>query len=318
MLKTGFGHGPDGTLDFSFHDLDSWVGLPIPAAYVMLGDDDCGPLVAFTALPPGAGTDGGSGENGPAHGHASDSFRMPLLGEVKMGAWTFGPGQFRLQKGWKPYGEDTIAAGRDGGWEVLMYADRRGVRVRPVRSKPDDPIPYMEVERQFSEWTGWKGDWFGDDPNNPCPPSTLSTSLGAPGNGGVSGSFADTVNWQSVSSGTKVAVGLVGDHVAGPVVVLCETEPGARASSALCLDTEVLRIVYGGSCTIGPKRYGHGDMRVDAAGVRVEPVIAGADGLREVVIIGDRRALASLEPGDGWTAALGDLVNKLGNVHELT
>jgi hypothetical protein len=49
-----------------------------------------------------------------------------------MGPARYGPGEFRFQQGWKPYGADGVAAGPDGGWTVLMFADRRGVRVPGV------------------------------------------------------------------------------------------------------------------------------------------------------------------------------------------
>lgn len=306
MLRTGFTSRPhDGHLDFSFNDLSSWVGMPIPAAFALIGDENRGPLITFTALPPGVSADGDDGQNGPAHGHASDNLRMPLRGTVQMGPWTFGPGEFRLQQGWKAYGSDTIAAGPEGGWELLMFADRRGVRVRPVRSKPDDPIPYMEVERMFSEWTGWKGDWFGDDPATACPPSTFATSLGSPQNGGITNDFGQSPNWLPAGGGSKVAVSLLGDSVCGPVVVVADTAPGLCADEAATYDTEVLRLVYSGSCTIGEQAYGHGDIRIDLA------LGAGENGLQEIVVFGDRRAVARHEASSGWGAALCDIMERL-------
>src|SRR5205823_252902 len=83
---------------------------------------------------------------GTAHGHDSDSWRMSLLGESHMGTATYGPGEFRFQQGGKPYGKDDFAAGPNGGYHLVMFADRRGFRTRPVK-KELEPIIKPQDDR---------------------------------------------------------------------------------------------------------------------------------------------------------------------------
>jgi hypothetical protein len=316
MLRTGFEDRTiaDGTL--SFARSEEWRGLRLPAGYVFLGDDERGPVVRMVTSPPGIALDSEDGKSAPPHGHASDNLRIALRGSLKMGAHVYGPGQFRLQQGWKAYGSDTIAGGADGGWEILIWADRRGMRMRPTRGKPDDPIPYLDVEKDVAAWMGYRSDWFGDDPNMLPAPSRLASTLGVPEGGGLTGSFYDTDEWVDVGDGSRVVVSLMGDDDCGPVVVAVATDPAHTASGELSIGTETFRVAVGGSGTIGTRTYAMGDMRVDEAEAVLPAVVSGAEGLHEIVVIADRRAVGSIVADEGWPARLADILATLSTIDQ--
>src|SRR5260370_25666960 len=148
MMRTSFTEKTLASLSFS--RAEEWGGLVFPAGFEFLGDPERGPVIRMMAMPPGLSTDGEDGKSAPPHGHASDNFRIALRGALRMGARSYGSGEFRLQQGWKPYGPDTVAEGPDGGWEMLMFADRRGMRMRPTRARPDDPVPYLDVGKNVA------------------------------------------------------------------------------------------------------------------------------------------------------------------------
>jgi hypothetical protein len=255
--------------------------------------------------------DGEDGKSAPSHGHASDNFRIALRGVLKMGPRHYGPGEFRLQQGWKPYGSDTVAEGPEGGWEILMFADRRGMRMRPVRSRPGDPVPYLDVEKNVAEWMNYRSDWFGDDPGATCPASQLASTLGTPVGGGISGSFADTRNWRPAGEESRFSVTLMGDATAGPVVVTAWTGPNACTAGQAEIQTETFRLVAGGECTIGGVAHGIGDMSVIPSRASAGRVVAGDHGLQEIVVYGDRRQLGSLAAEEGWPRDLKEVAGEL-------
>lgn len=310
MLRTGFKQTAlSGPLGFS--RAEEWEGILLPAGFAFLGDDERGPVIRMMALPPGLSTDGEDGKSAPPHGHASDNFRIALRGSLKMGVHSYGPGEFRLQQGWKAYGSDTVAEGPDGGWEMLMFADRRGMRMRPTRTRPDDPIPYLDVEKDVAAWMGYHSDWFGDEPGATCLLSQLVSTLGSPVRGGITGSFADPSNWLPATEGSRVAVTLMGDAERGPVVVMACTEPSACAAGRGRIQTETFRLVVDGQCEIGEMTYRIGDMRIDQAGAATERVVAGEGGLKEIIVYGDRREIPSLEIAEGWPCELPGIVDGL-------
>jgi hypothetical protein len=309
MMRTSFAKEQLPSLGFA--QAHRWGGLLFPAGFAFLGDPECGPVLRVMAMPPGVSTDGEDGKSAPPHGHASDNFRIALRGVLKMGQRRYGPGEFRLQQGWKPYGSDTVAEGPDGGWEMLMFADRRGMRMRPVRSRPGDPVPYLDVEKSVAEWMDYRSDWFGDDPGATCPASRLASTLGTPAGGGISGSFADTRNWRRAGEESRVSVTLMGDATAGPVVATACTGPNVCAAGPAEIPTETFRLIVGGECTIGGVARGIGDMSVVPSGASAGRVVAGDRGLHEVVVYGDRRELGSLAAADGWPRDVPEIVGQL-------
>jgi len=89
---------------------------------VMVGDECCGPFVALSYVEP---TD----VQMPlcfAHAHASDNWRISVRGTTNMGRDTYEHGQFRFHDGGVPYASDNFAWGPEGGYGIIVFADRRG------------------------------------------------------------------------------------------------------------------------------------------------------------------------------------------------
>ncbi len=102
----------------------------------------------------------------------------------------------------------------------------------------------------------------------------------------------------------------------GPVVLLLRTPAAQVAAPACTFGTEGFRLVVGGSYTLDGQERTMGDMRFQAADTPWERVVAGPDGLDEVVILGDRRAASpralDTEPGaPTWPEEFDALVDSL-------
>lgn len=293
----GTGRVGDGHVDFSFRAPEHWLNapssasarvgkLPVNSSALVLGDDEVGPVLMFFRLDAGINP-----PNAPRHGHASDNFRISLLGELPMGRESYGPGQFRLQQGWAPYASDNYAQGPEGGWTALMFADQRGTRVRPV---PADGPELTDANAKVAEWIGIRGDLVSTEPADQPGPSAMVTTLdGVRKAAHINADFEGADDWLAVGEHARAVAALMGDPEKGPFMLLATVSPGGRALSSCACDTEVFRLVVRGSCTIGADRYEAGDMRVDVAGGRFGDVVAGPDGLDEVVVVADRRAIVA-------------------------
>jgi hypothetical protein len=308
--------GGDGFTNLSFRRPDEWASMPMPApseagpaaspvrsTAVLFGDGATGPVLLLLHLLPGAALPAAG-----AHGHASDTWRMPVAGTLAMGPDTYGPGDFRFQPGWKPYASDNLATGPDGGWTALLFGDRRGMRVRPVHA---DGPPISPLDRAAGEWLRIGGDLVSEDPDDAPGPSTLSTTLSdRPGRARVNGSLGETADWFQLDEGA-LAAGLLGHPVSGPLLLLARINDGGRPLGSYTFGTEVLRLVVRGSCRIGEDWYGPGDLRAEHAG-SCGPALAGDGGVDEVVVIADRRTVRPGAVRDAvWSAALNTLTADL-------
>ena len=281
--------------------------------FVPIGDATSGPVLALTALPPGKVQ-----PPSIAHAHASDNFRLSILGDFEMGREHYGPGEFRFQQGWRPYPSDNNSQGPEGGWQIVMFGDRRGARMRPVQI--DDPSIEALVKsahRVLAGAYGLTGDVISDDPHDTAGPSALISTLGPTSNSGkLNGSFEDSDRWLDVAPGTRASVTLLGHRERGPVVVLVASEPGAIAMGRYCVGTEAFHMIVSGSCQIGKGRYETGDMRVQHAGRWCDRIVAGGEGLWELVVLGDRRYTQPATESEPWSTTLfsliADLQNELG------
>jgi hypothetical protein len=301
--------GGDGYSELSFREPDRWwsmstsntasrvAGTALNSGGILLGDDETGPAVLLLALGPGV-----TPPDAPAHMHASDNWRMSLLGNLPMGPDRYDPGEFRFQEGWKPYASDNYAHGPDGGWTLLVFGDRRGMRVRHVRHEGPDITP---MDRLLAEWMGVRGDLVSNDPADTAGPAALATTLDEFRRGArLNASFADTEHWMSFD-GLDVMAGAIGERETGPVIVLAKVAAGRPGLSGAAFDCDVLRVVASGSCVLDGKEYVAGDMRVQSAGVPLGDVTAGPDGADEVIIIADRRRLDPTVARDSvWIDAL--------------
>ncbi len=281
------------------------ANTPFDTTALLLGDETKGPLLLFLSVEPGF-----SPPDSPAHGHASDNFRLSARGVLPMGPEKYGPGEFRFQRGWKPYPSDNYAHGPDGGWSMLCFADRRGVKTRYV--SPSAPT-HAAGDAKFAAWLGIKGDLESDDPADAPGSSALVTNVGQLRKPFLNGSFAASSDWPAVNEFTNVAGALMGDPSCGPMIVLASTKPGGWAASEFSVDTELFHLVVRGRCSIGGVSQRCGDMWVQRPGSSVGPVIAGPEGVDELIILGDRRGSLPrfVDQAQGWPKEIAPLMGEL-------
>ena len=301
-------------VELSFRALEGWTSFfngAFSTNFVTAGDQLTGPALGLVAYAPG------EFPKGPPHSHATDSLRLCLRGEYGIARTSYRPGDFRFQKGWVPYVDERF--GVDGNWVLIMAGDRRGSRARPVDEELANSEMEMMIRQMSKSLTTSFGievdDWISDDPADTAGPSALVGTIGAPtASGKIDGSFADRDKWAAVGAGTRAAVTLLGAPHTGPVVVLSSTEPNERASARCAFDTEIVRMVVRGGCTIGDRSYEPGDIRIQLAGTWCDDVVAGPDGVDQLVVVGDRRhASATVDPAlEGqWPAGLASTVAQL-------
>jgi hypothetical protein len=272
---------------------------------LMIGDEDAGPTVSLLSAAPGSML-----PVSPAHAHASDSFRIALKGHIHMDPDVYGPGEFRFQEGWRVYpGHGDVSFGPEGQWEIIVMGDSRGQKMRPAVDF--EPNPENELLKSIARDFETVGDVLSDDPAMGAGPSAIASTL-APKlrMGKLNGSYSDSAKWEEVAPGVRAAVAVMGDRVRGPVLVCTDVEANSRAMSRARFGTELVRIVIAGSCRIGDKIYDQGDVRIQKPNHWCDDVEALENGLRELIVLGDRRHL-DLEANDAWPASIPGYVEAL-------
>ena len=319
MLQT-FGEVAENEdhVGLSFRDTARWTvpeelrrssrtaNTPFDTTALLLGDGEVGPVMLFLAVQPGF-----TPPDAPAHGHASDNFRLSARGVLPMGPESYDEGEFRFQRGWKPYPSDNYAHGPEGGWTVLCFADRRGVKVRHVsQSAPT----HSAGDARLAAWLGITGGLTSDDPADMAGASALATTLGDFRKPFQNGSYADADSWPRIDESTHAAGSLLGDLERGPVLVLASTGAGGLASSGFTVETEVFHLVVRGSCTVDGAEQVAGDMLVQRPGFPMGPVVAGPDGAEILALFGDRRGATPARPDTlrGWPTILQTITSELG------
>lgn len=294
----------DGNIDLDFRQPESWRqtgdghGLG-----VMLGDDLAGPFVYLSSYPP-------QDEMMPtafAHAHASDNWRITVRGTTNMGKDAYTDGQFRFQDGGVPYASDNFAWGPDGGFGLIMFADRRGFAINPVKKE----IAAKVVPEQEAV-----GKALGIDMQDPCPGApAIATTLGPTARGHLIDGFETADDWAELVPGVRAVASLLGEPGCGPVVLLLDCDAGTEALPARTIGTEVLVAPVAGDVRVGDQVLEQGDVRIVEADVAAPPMVAGDDGARLVVIVADRRALLDAreagERSDQWSSALSSVLDAL-------
>lgn len=313
-IDTGGTSSTTGFADVSFSASESWLEIPTAQqpdriTFLLLGDEKVGPQLALIRSSPG------SPAPAPVHLHASDTLRIVLHGEYRVGRDRYGPGSFRFQAGWRAYsGEDAKSA--EGTWLLIVAGDRRGTRARLVdpeleNSAENRLVREMQAALQRSLGVA-EDDWNSDDPCHTSGPSALQTTIGRVARSGkLQGSFTERSGWCATGPASTAAVGVLGDLVAGPVIVLSHTAARHVAMPRSRFGTELFRLVVAGSCEIDGRRYGTGDIRLQPGHEWCAPVIAGSQGLQELLVFGDRRRLDPAVDGKGWPAELSGFVDGL-------
>jgi hypothetical protein len=278
-------------------DTDGAISAPLISnlAFILLGHDDAGPLIVLSRLPPMAQGPG----TAPIHGHDADTFRMTLRGRMRMGR-TIDEGEFVFWPSIRRYGASDVAWGPDGGWALVMSADRRGALERM-----DDTAIEAASEERIRRLAGWVGFTI---PESPPQVSGIRTQLDLDSRqGAVKGSFATVDAWPQICEGIRLAVSVIGDHHVGPVLIAAHLDGGFSLGEA-SFDTEMLTIVVGGRGTIGATEVELGDLVLFPPGA-AETVTAASGGLDVVIVLGDRSRLGTPDPE--WARGVVDQAGEL-------
>ena len=284
----------DGHIDLTFTDRSGWfedMGATVLA--MMLGDATCGPFVVLSYVEP-------SEEQMPlsfAHAHASDNWRISVRGTTNMGRDTYEQGQFRFHEGGVPYASDNFAWGPEGGYGIIMFADRRGFAILPVKADIAERVaPEQEVAGAF----------LGIDMQNPCPGApAIATTMGPTARAHLDGGFDRSGQWDAIAPGVRMAAGIAGEPTCGPVLVFLDGAAGAEVVPVRSIGSEMIVAPVTGSIDVAGATMTQGDVRVEEAGVDHPALVAGPDGAQLVVIFGDRRALRSALAEGTMAGALG-------------
>lgn len=303
--------GPAVELSFRRPPLSDRSGAPV---LIGIGDSVAGPLVGlFFDAPSTPEQLAGPPDLAPAHSHPCDNFRVVMKGELWVGQERYHHGQFRLQRTGRPYGRDGDAPHTEGNWRIIFFADRRGHRVRPTNAE-------LRAQYASPEAIARTKEHYGDVlpvvlPDEDDGVDGLVTTIDKPFSklGHVDASFEEAGAWEPVGAGGRMAVTLMGVHDVGPVVVVQRTAPGELATPAMTVASDVFRCVINGSGRSGDTTVQMGDTLVQAEGQPWEAVVAGPEGLDEVIIVGDRRGLPPLVvgPGQDWADTVSQLVDRL-------
>ena len=284
----------DGHIDLSYTDRAGWFpDMGATVLPILIGDEACGPFVALSYVEP-------RDDQMPlsfAHSHPSDNWRISVRGTTNMGRDTYLQGQFRFHDGGVPYASDNFAWGPDGGYGIIVFADRRGFAITPVKASIAEKI----LPQQAMAGAG-----LGIDMQDPCPGApSIATTLGPTARAHLDGGFDATGDWDEVAPGVRMAVGLAGEPTSGPVLVLLDCEAGTEALPGRTLGTEAIVAPVGGSVDAAGVVLAQGDVRVEEAGTAQPALVAGPDGAQLVVIVGDRRELRTALDGAGLAGPLG-------------
>ena len=284
----------DGHVDVRFTERSGWVDsqgatiLPI-----MVGDEHCGPFIVLSYVEP-------MDEQMPlsfAHAHASDNWRISVRGTTNMGRDAYEQGQFRFHDGGVPYASDNFAWGPDGGFGIIMFADRRGFAIRPVKAEIAERVgPEQEAA----------GSFLGIDMQDPCPGApAIVTTMGPTTRAHLDGGFDTSDDWDEIAPGVRVAAGLAGEPTSGPVLVFLDCAAGTEVAPPRSVGTETIVAPVSGSVDAAGTTLTQGDVRVDEAGAEQPPLVAGPDGVQLVLIFADRRALRSALDDGTFAGTLG-------------
>ena len=308
ILSTAPTEPVDGHVDVTYTDRNGWFeDMGATILPIMVGDDHCGPFVVLSYVEP-------TEEQMPlsfAHSHPSDNWRISVRGTTNMGRDTYEQGQFRFHDGGVPYASDNFAWGPDGGYGIIMFADRRGFAITPVKAS----IAERVAPQQAAAGAG-----LGIDMQDPCPGApAIATTMGPTTRAHLDGGFDKSDQWREIAPGVRMAAGVAGEPTCGPVLVFLDCAAGREALPSRSLATEAIVAPISGSVEAGGVSLAQGDVRVDEADVRHPALVAGDDGVHLVVIFADRRALrAALDDGaidgplrDALSAVLTELRSQL-------
>lgn len=274
--------------DLDFRSTETWGDFAgIPSTTLMFGDSEVGPFAFMSATAPRPDMM----PTGFSHAHASDNWRISVRGTTDMGRDSYAQGQFRFHDGGKPYAGDNLAWGPDGGFGLILFGDRRGFAIQPVKESIAEKVLPSQVEA---------AERLGIDMLDECPGApAINTSIGTTQRAHLDGGFDQTDEWPELAPGVRVFVGLFGERNRGPVITLIDAAPDTVALGPRTLDTETLIVPVSGSITANNDVLEQGCVRLEAAGAEHPALLAGHEGVQLIAIVGDRSALRkALADGD--------------------
>jgi hypothetical protein len=286
-------------------------GMPI---LVGIGDPVCGPLVGlFFDAPSTPEQLAGPPDLTPAHSHPCDNFRIVMKGELWVGQERYHHGEFRLQRSGRPYGSDGDAPHEEGNWRVITFCDRRGHRVRPTNQELRVQSSSPEVIERTKAAFGDLLPEILDDADDGVDGLVTTIDKEFSRLGHVDASFTEADTWVPIGDGARAAVTLMSAHDVGPLIALQRTPAGKVATPAATFGADVFRCVIAGSHERNGETVEMGDARFQAGGIPWEEVVAGSDGLDELIIVGNRQGAIPTVVDDfaAWAERLDEIVQGL-------
>lgn len=272
-------------LKVSYRDFEQWPQITplgtIRAHVLDIGDEVSGPNIQLGNIEPVEGeTLDWRHSIDPLHHHGSDQFRVTLRGEWLLAGRHQPAPKWSFQESGMVYQEhprkDSAAS------LMLIMGDRRGVSPTLAIKKDEETIvraggvyELPDAEKPYPHPAGNRGI------------AAIATTSGSARHGFVWGDFD-----------SAPSCGLLGDAETGPVVYMLKGEPGDVVLPPCSAETELVLTVVEGSAIIDNETYLSADLRVQSAGRPIQAVIAGDEGLKAILVLGDRRFSIDINAGE--------------------
>lgn len=260
----------------------------------LLGDPMTGPMARILSFPPGRESVRVNGK-AYAHHHRTDTFRVALGPQ---------PGQTRILGKWLGHGDFVLRGANDvyveksggrGAILLLVSADRRGYH--PVYNIADREEAESTLDESASIVFGENMPHFHErDEDVISGPETSFAGLQAQ-QPVLFGSMDGDDAWHHLSDGSRVGAVFMADPVSGTLILLSTNTPGAQEAPAGRYQSDLVRLVLSGTCSVGDRSYSAGDFRFTRAGTDEGEIVHGPTGSRQILIFGDRR---------GWLPQMAD------------
>jgi hypothetical protein len=274
-------------LDLTFRDTSAWTkagpDIDIPNQWLTVGDPDCGPTIML-GTPPALPQDLWM----PTHYHASDQFRAVIKGEYLLQTHRMKAGDFGYQVSGRNYREGL---GGDAGecWIFAMHGTWPGAR--GTKTRDDGTFPLTELfDNQLDRFVDSPEDAYWDNVVGGARGiAAVNTTLNSTGAIYEWGSFDQTEDWRPLGEDVVATAGVFGLADSGPILFTIHARGDRVVMPSAVYGTETVCAVIRGSVEIGGNRYDTGDLRVQKAGVALDAVVSGTEGVDMVFVVGDRR-----------------------------
>ena len=273
------------------------MGPGLQMTHLFLGDPVSGPFVQVGHAP--------MLPAGPVHMHRSDTFRIGMEGSFRVGKFSYGTGDFRMQGAGHYYGPES---GSGPHTLLLVMADRRGWIPTPAREGERDAMqPVIDATARFYA-----------DHIHAVLPDAGSGVMGLADTarlqyraGRANGSFSEAENWEVSPDGVRYCLLLMGERQKGLLLLLSEA-PAGVVETTPDYDTDSCRVIISGSAQWHGNTYRRGDICAITAGAGPAEIVHGHEGSKMVTLYADRSACMGdfMDAGVHWiTSRLQDLLS---------